>query len=75
MVAAVRIQELKVGDRGEITSLTGSEYDLSRLSSLGLRGGARIRMLRAGSTCIVELDESRICLRTGKDTQILVQPA
>jgi Fe2+ transport system protein FeoA len=75
VIASVRIQELKTGDLAEITSLVGSEHDLSRLSSLGLRGGARVRMLRSGSTCIVELDESQICLRTGAETQIMVQPA
>ncbi len=75
MIAAIRIQDLKAGDLAEVISLIGSEHVLSRLASLGLRGGARVRMLRSGATCILELDESQICLRTGTDTQILVQPA
>lgn len=73
VVAAVRIQDLKPGDSAQITNLVGPERDLSRLSSLGLRGGAHVKMLRSGATCIVELDDSRICLRTAGGTQIFVE--
>lgn len=75
MGATVRIQDLKAGSSALIRSLIGSEHDLSRWSSLGLRGGAQVKMLRAGKTCILELDESRICLRTATGTQILVEPS
>lgn len=70
----VNLQELKPGETGEIKSLVGTEHDLSRLTALGLRQGARVRVLRAGRTCIVEVDESRICVRTAKGTRIMVQP-
>jgi Fe2+ transport system protein FeoA len=73
--STVNLQELKPGDTGEIKSLVGTDHDLSRLTSLGLRNGAKVRVLRAGKTCIVEVDESRICVRTAKGTRIMVQPA
>lgn len=75
MVTAVGLEQLNAGDEGEIFALKGPDHELSRLASLGIRGGARIRILRSGRTCIVEVDESRVCVRPGPDTRILVRSA
>ncbi|MEZ6095920.1 MAG: FeoA family protein [Pirellulaceae bacterium] len=74
MISAVKIQDLKPGVKAMITSLVGSESDVARLSAMGIRGGASIQLLRQGSPCIVQVEQSRLCLRPNKQTQILVQP-
>jgi Fe2+ transport system protein FeoA len=41
---------------------------------MGLRGGARLQLLQEGSPCILQVDETRLCLRAANQLQILVQP-
>lgn len=75
MISAVKIQDLKQGEKALVAALVGNEAEIARLSAMGIRGGASIEILRRGSTCIVQVDQSRICLRPQPHTQILVRPA
>lgn len=74
MIKAVKLQDLRNGDQACIESMMGSDQEISRLAALGIQGGARLQLLRRGSPCIIQLEDSRICLRTGKQLQILVRP-
>ncbi len=74
LISAVRIQDLRAGEQATVTSLVGNESEIARLAAMGIRGGASIALLRRGSPCIVQVEQSRICLRPNRQTQILVQP-
>ena len=45
----------------------------SRLQELGLLPGARVRVIAGGSPCILELGQTRLCLRGEEADSILVQ--
>lgn len=74
MITAVKLEDLREGDRASVLSLVGNQYDIARLSAMGIRGGARLQLLREGVPCIIGLDDSRLCLRPNKDLQIMVRP-
>jgi Fe2+ transport system protein FeoA len=74
VITAVKLQDLKAGDKACVLSLCGSECEIARLAAMGLRGGARLQLLREGSPCILQVDETRLCLRATEELQILVQP-
>jgi Fe2+ transport system protein FeoA len=74
VITAVKLQDLKAGDKASVLSLCGSECEIARLSAMGLRGGARLQLLQEGSPCILQVDETRLCLRAANQLQILVQP-
>lgn len=74
MIASVSLEQLKTGDRATISALAGSDQEVARLSALGLRGGAQIEVVRQGRTCIVQLEQTRLCLRPNRQTKIYVCP-
>ena len=45
----------------------------ARLQELGLTPGARVRVLASGSPCILQVGETRLCLRGDEAEAILVQ--
>ncbi len=74
MITAVTLDQLKDGDRAIISSLSGSDVELARLSALGLRSGVEVEMIRHGRTFIVQLEQTRLCLRPNRHTKIFVCP-
>ncbi len=74
MITAVKLEDLRAGDCASVLSLVGNGQDIARLSAMGIRGGARLQLLREGTPCIIGLDDSRLCLRPNKDLQIMVRP-
>jgi Fe2+ transport system protein FeoA len=40
---------------------------------MGLRGGAEIEMMQAGSPCIIRLDGHKLCFRDDEATRVLVE--
>jgi Fe2+ transport system protein FeoA len=74
VITAVKLQDLKAGDKASVLSLCGSECEIARLAAMGLRGGARLHLLKAGWPCILHVHETRLCLRATNQLQILVQP-
>lgn len=74
MIKAVRIQELAQGDQAVVTQVSGHDDDLARLCALGFRSGIRIQIVRSGQPCIVQLEETRLCLRPDSTLRILVAP-
>ena len=62
-------------DRGEtatIGCLTTNAALRARLEELGLVPGARLRVVKSGSPCILELGASRLALRVEDVDSILV---
>jgi ferrous iron transport protein A len=65
---------LNTGDSGDIAEVSGEPAWVNRLAELGLRAGCRLRVLRAGSPCLLQIGESRLSLRGENAMQILVRP-
>lgn len=65
---------LQRGEWAEVVSLEGDADWVSRVSELGLRRGALVRMFQPGCPCLVQLGGSRLSLRLDDKVQVLVQP-
>jgi ferrous iron transport protein A len=59
----VPLEMLRSGEQGRIEALDGPEDLVHRLAEMGLRVGVTIRMVRAGSPCILALDHHRLSFR------------
>jgi ferrous iron transport protein A len=68
------LEVLRAGEWAEVADVSGEGCWVCRLAELGLRVGARLRMLRAGSPCLIQLGNSRLSLRGECAMCILVRP-
>lgn len=65
---------LTAGEMARIGTVTGAADHVRRLGEMGLRGGARVEMVRPGSPCIIRLGGQKLCFRCDEVTTILVRP-
>lgn len=66
---------LRAGEWAEVADVAGEPGWVGRLAELGLREGSRVCVLQPGSPCLLKVSEcSRLCLRAGECSQILVRP-
>jgi ferrous iron transport protein A len=65
---------LQTGEWAEVEHVEGEPAWVGRMAELGVRAGCRLRMLQAGSPCLLDLAGSRLCLRGESLMQILVRP-
>jgi ferrous iron transport protein A len=65
---------LKGGEWGKVRQVVGRADHVRRLEELGMRDGARLEMVRAGTPCIVRLAGSTLCFRDGEMLSVLVDP-
>jgi Fe2+ transport system protein FeoA len=68
------VEYLKSGDWADVADVTGEPGWVSRLAEMGVRIGSRLRVLQAGSPCLLQVGESRLSLRGECGMQILVRP-
>jgi Fe2+ transport system protein FeoA len=68
------LELLSCGEWADVVEVYGEPTWVSRLAELGVRVGCRMRVLQAGSPCLVQLGGMRLSLRSGQATQILVRP-
>jgi Fe2+ transport system protein FeoA len=68
------LELLHTGEWGEIAEINGEPGWIGRMAELGIRAGNRIRVLQAGSPCLLQIDGCRLSLRGDQTTQILVRP-
>lgn len=68
----IPLSQLPVGGRGRIGAVVGKPDDVHRLEELGLRRGAAVEMLQAGSPCIIRLAGHKLCFRADELLRILV---
>ena len=61
-----------VGVEGVITSIPGTSRLFSRLREMGVVPGVRIRVLRTGTSLVIQVGEGRLCLRRTDAMPILV---
>lgn len=65
---------LDAGEVAEIAEVYGDSDWVHRLAEMGLEAGRRVRMIRNGSPCLLQLKGSQLCLRGDACSQILVKP-
>jgi ferrous iron transport protein A len=73
-VDCIPITQLQRGQIAEISQLLGSPEQVRRLEELGLRGGARLEIVRGGSPCIVRVAGSTLCFRHDEMLGVMVTP-
>ncbi|MBA4187235.1 MAG: ferrous iron transport protein A [Planctomycetaceae bacterium] len=65
---------LRAGEVAEVEEVSGQAAWIGRLAELGIRQGCRVRVVQAGSPCLLDVDGCKLCLRGGECSQILVRP-
>jgi Fe2+ transport system protein FeoA len=65
---------LSAGAVAEVIDVSGEPAWVARMAELGLAAGSRVRMLRPGQPCLLEVGGSRLSLRGDLTTHILVRP-
>lgn len=65
---------LEDAEFAEVAQVEGEPAFVSRLQALGLRAGSAVRMVRAGSPCLIEVGSSRLSLRVDDTCSVLVRP-
>jgi ferrous iron transport protein A len=69
---ALPLELMQANEEASIVELIGNESQIHRLAEMGLRVGATIRMVRAGTPCLLAIDGKRLSLRLSHDMEILV---
>jgi Fe2+ transport system protein FeoA len=67
------LTECDAGDEGEVVSLNGETSVIARLRELGLMPGAHVRIARSGAPMIVEVGNTRLCLRSEDASAAIVR--
>lgn len=68
------LELLSNGQWADVADVSGEPGWVGRLAELGVRIGSRLRVLQAGSPCLLQVGEARLSLRSDMATQILVRP-
>jgi ferrous iron transport protein A len=68
------LELMQTGAWAEIEEVTGEPVSVSRMAEIGVRVGSRLRVLRQGSPCLLQVGSSRFSIRGEGHTQILVRP-
>jgi ferrous iron transport protein A len=66
------LQLLHANEEARVVELIGNESQIHRLAEMGLRVGVTIRVVRAGTPCLLALDGKRLSLRLSHDIEVLV---
>jgi ferrous iron transport protein A len=73
MSEAFPLSMLPTGQRAWIDQLLGQPDDVHRLQELGVRVGSAVEVVQSGSTCIVQLDGTRLAFRDHDGFRVLVR--
>ena len=66
------IELLAAGEEGVVVDVDGHPELVVRLEEMGLHAGARVRMVRPGSPCILEINHHRFLIRFEELATVLV---
>ena len=62
------------GQWAEVAEVCGDPTWVVRMAELGVRLGSRLKVIRSGRPCILQIGEARLSLRGDQTLQILVRP-
>jgi Fe2+ transport system protein FeoA len=63
---------LLANEHGRVCLVEGDESLVHRLGEMGLREGARVRMIRPGQPCLIQVNDHRLSLRADDLLTVLV---
>ena len=69
----VPLEMMTIGEHGCVRDVDGSPDFVVRLQEMGLHEGARVRMVKTGSPCILAVNEHRFSLRFDDRATVLVE--
>ena len=64
---------LRAGEAASVGEIVGNVELVHRLREMGLQNGARVKMIRPGSPCIIGLDGQRLGFRGDDLARVLVR--
>lgn len=73
LVALIPLSRLRAGQSGCVGEVLGGGGLVHRLREMGLRAGARVRMIRSGSPCIFRLEGQKLCVRADEVTNVMIR--
>jgi ferrous iron transport protein A len=68
------LELVESGEWADIADIQGEPAWVGRMAELGVRVGSRLRVLQAGSPCLLQVGGSRLSLRSDLALHILVRP-
>ena len=68
------LELLHAGQWADVADVAGEPGWVSRLAEMGVRIGSRLRVLQAGSPCLLQVGDCRLSLRGDLAMQIMVRP-
>jgi Fe2+ transport system protein FeoA len=68
------VEYLQPGSWADVADVQGEPGWVGRLGELGIRAGCRLKVLRSGWPCLLQIGGSRLSLRSEEAMQILVRP-
>ena len=72
--ALLPLELLDSGEWADVAEICGEPAWVQRLAELGVRCGCRVRVVQAGSPCLLQIGGVRLSLRGDQVTRILVRP-
>lgn len=72
--ALLPLELLRTGQWADVAEVSGESTWVTRLAELGVRCGSRLRVLQAGSPCLLQIGGARLSLRPDSASLILVRP-
>lgn len=69
----VPLELMATGEAGRVCDVDGSPEFVVRLQEMGLNVGASVKMVKAGSPCIVAVNEQRFSLRFDECATVMVE--
>ena len=72
---AMPLELMEIGDEGVVIDVDGQSDLVVRLEEMGLYPGVKIRMIRPGSPCILEINHQRFLIRVDDAATVMVEIA
>jgi ferrous iron transport protein A len=62
------------GEWADVAEVTGTPVWVTRMAEMGVHSGSRLRVLRQGTPCLLEVGNARLSVRSDPASLILVRP-
>ncbi len=70
----ISLSMLLAGQRAIVQMVAGSTELVRHLSEMGIHEGSNLEMVRPGSTCILRINGTKLCVRGDELLQVMVTP-